>query len=46
MNYKIREMSEADWKKVRDIYIEGINSGNSTFETEAPSWDVWDGWPC
>lgn len=42
MNYKIREMSDADWEQVRDIYIEGINSGNSTFEIEAPSWEVWD----
>lgn len=42
MSYKIRDMSEVDWEQVRDIYIEGIISGNSTFETEAPSWDVWD----
>ncbi|HBW38644.1 MAG TPA: N-acetyltransferase [Desulfosporosinus sp.] len=42
MSYQIREMSEADWEQVRDIYIEGISAGNSTFETEAPSWEVWD----
>jgi phosphinothricin acetyltransferase len=42
MSYTIRDMSEADWEQVSDIYLEGINSGNSTFETEAPGWDVWD----
>jgi len=27
---------------VRSIYLEGIAGGNSTFETEAPSWEKWD----
>ena len=31
-----------DWPAVRDIYMEGIASGNSTFEVEAPDWDKWD----
>ena len=42
MNYKIRGMIEADWGQVRDIYIEGIESGNATFETKAPDWEMWD----
>ena len=42
MNYKIREMSSVDWEQVRDIYIEGIQTGNATFQTEAPSWEAWD----
>jgi L-amino acid N-acyltransferase YncA len=32
----------ADWPVVRAIYVEGIATGNATFETEAPPWEVWD----
>ena len=35
-------MSAADWEQVRSIYLEGVREGNSTFETEAPSWEAWD----
>ncbi len=35
-------MNGADWPSVREIYIEGINSGNATFETTAPDWEKWD----
>jgi L-amino acid N-acyltransferase YncA len=34
-------MKPGDWERVRSIYLEGISSGNSTFETEAPSWEKW-----
>ena len=32
----------ADWARVCAIYLDGILSGNATFETEPPSWDQWD----
>lgn len=35
-------MKASDWQQVRAIYLEGIRSGHSTFETEAPSWEKWD----
>lgn len=35
-------MAAADWPAVRAIYLEGIATGNATFETEAPPWEVWD----
>jgi len=35
-------MTAADWPAVRDIYAEGIATGNATFETSAPSWPAWD----
>ena len=35
-------MRASDWEPVRSIYLEGIRSGHSTFETEAPSWERWD----
>ena len=38
----IDQMRASDWEQVRAIYLEGIRSGHSTFETEAPSWEKWD----
>jgi phosphinothricin acetyltransferase len=30
------------WHDVRRIYLEGIATGNATFETSAPTWEAWD----
>ena len=30
------------WPVVREIYREGIATGNATFETELPDWEKWD----
>ena len=38
----IDQMRANDWEQVRSIYLEGIRSGNSTFETDAPSWEKWN----
>ncbi len=27
---------------MREIYLEGIATGQATFETQAPSWEAWD----
>jgi L-amino acid N-acyltransferase YncA len=35
-------MKPGDWEQVRAIYLEGIKSGNSTFETDAPPWERWE----
>ncbi len=35
-------MHPGDWSRVCAIYLEGILSGNATFETEPPAWDQWD----
>jgi len=42
MEYQIESMSESDWDQVRSIYLEGIQTGDATFETDAPSWEKWD----
>ncbi|HTX35541.1 MAG TPA: GNAT family N-acetyltransferase [Bryobacteraceae bacterium] len=42
MRFEISPMSAADWPAVRSIYLEGIATGNATFEREAPDWDRWD----
>jgi phosphinothricin acetyltransferase len=39
----IRELDPKDWPAVRTIFEEGIATGQATFETEAPSWEDWDG---
>ena len=36
------EMNPAHWDEVRQIYVEGLRTGDATFETDAPSWEVWD----
>jgi phosphinothricin acetyltransferase len=35
-------MVKEDWISVAEIYKQGIETGNATFETEIPSWDKWD----
>jgi L-amino acid N-acyltransferase YncA len=35
-------MLPEDWEAVRTIYLEGLATGQATFETTAPSWDQWD----
>ncbi len=35
-------MRDEDWDAVRAIYREGIATGNATYETDAPAWEVWD----
>lgn len=35
-------MRPEDWDAVRAIYLEGIATGNSTFEQSAPDWKTWD----
>jgi len=35
-------MLSTDWERVRTIYGEGIATGHSTFEAEAPDWKEWD----
>jgi L-amino acid N-acyltransferase YncA len=39
---KIIEMNGAHWEQVRQVYVEGLRTGDATFETEAPSWETWD----
>jgi L-amino acid N-acyltransferase YncA len=42
MTLSIEEMLPAHWPEVRAVYLEGIATGNATFETEAPDWERWD----
>jgi len=38
----IRKLEAADWPAVERIYLEGIATGQATFQTEAPAWADWD----
>jgi L-amino acid N-acyltransferase YncA len=38
----IETMQPNYWQEVRSIYEEGIRTGNATFESTAPEWEVWD----
>lgn len=42
MGYMADIMKPEYWPQVRSIYLEGISTGNSTFEADAPDWDKWD----
>jgi L-amino acid N-acyltransferase YncA len=39
---QIRKLSPEDWQQVKVIYEKGIQTGNATFQTSAPSWEDWD----
>lgn len=38
----IRELVPDDWSAVREIYAQGIETGQATLETSPPEWEVWD----
>jgi len=38
----VRQLTSADWEAIRSIYVEGVATGQATFETAAPSWEKWD----
>ena len=41
-NMEIRKLSDKHWDQVKIIYQKGIDTGNATFQTNAPSWEEWD----
>lgn len=42
MNLNIRTFKKQDWASVSKIYAQGIATGIATFETEVPSFKVWN----
>ena len=42
MDFVIDSLLTQDWELVRAIYLEGVATGQATFETEAPNWECWD----
>jgi L-amino acid N-acyltransferase YncA len=41
MSLIIDSMRPQDWPQACVIYLEGIATGDATFETEAPTWESW-----
>lgn len=42
MSIDIKPMTAAHWDGVREIYAQGIATGNATFEQTVPGWQDWD----
>jgi L-amino acid N-acyltransferase YncA len=42
MEWSVEAMRDSDWPAVREIYREGIETGDATFQTAAPEWAEWD----
>lgn len=42
MDVVIDAMRADDWDDVRRVYLEGLATGQASFETEAPTWERWD----
>ncbi len=42
MDFCIDPLLFDDWESLRAIYIEGMETGLATFETEAPTWETWN----
>ncbi|MCO4236141.1 GNAT family N-acetyltransferase [Pseudarthrobacter raffinosi] len=38
----LQNMEQSDWPAIRRIYQQGIDTGQATFETQAPDWDSFD----
>ena len=39
---KFQELTSKHWPQVKDIYEQGIATGNATFQSASPSWEEWD----
>jgi L-amino acid N-acyltransferase YncA len=42
MTLSVEKMLPEHWPEVRAVYVEGLATGDATFETEAPGWERWD----
>ncbi|HEX8338448.1 MAG TPA: GNAT family N-acetyltransferase [Pyrinomonadaceae bacterium] len=42
MTHSVENMLPEHWPGVRAVYLEGLATGDATFETEAPDWERWD----
>ena len=42
MKIALAPMLPEHWPGVRAVYLEGLDTGDASFETEAPDWGRWD----
>ena len=38
----VEEMTTSDWPAVAEIYRQGLDTGQASFETEVPAYEEWD----
>jgi phosphinothricin acetyltransferase len=38
----IEDMKLSDWNQAQVVYLEGIETGHATLETQTPDWERWD----
>jgi phosphinothricin acetyltransferase len=41
MTFTVDALRAGDWDAVRRIYQQGLDTGNASFETQAPAWEAW-----
>lgn len=42
MTLSVEKLLPEHWPEVRAVYLQGLATGDATFETEAPEWERWD----
>ncbi len=42
MECEIHPMVESHYQQVSEIFIQGINGGNATYDSISPNWEDWD----
>ena len=42
VEFLIKSLESRDWDALKEIYLEGLATGQATFETSAPTEDEWD----
>ena len=42
MSLVVAALEPEHWEAVRGVYLDGIATGEATFETAAPSWEAWN----
>lgn len=42
MEFSIKTLESSNWEAVRQIYLEGLSTGQATFETTPPTPSEWD----
>ncbi|RYY45288.1 MAG: hypothetical protein EOO06_16740 [Chitinophagaceae bacterium] len=39
---QVIKIREQHYPRIAEIYLQGIATGNATFQTDAPTWEDWD----
>ncbi|MFL6255278.1 MAG: GNAT family N-acetyltransferase [Pyrinomonadaceae bacterium] len=42
MTLSVEKLLPAHWPEVRAVYVQGLATGDATFETGVPAWERWD----